>query len=237
MVKTRTTQYWIPTLEANEKLTKMLMENSLNSPYKDGRLSLAERFWATGNSAASLKTLPSNTARELKRYARKLLRPWPKGRYTPSYRRSGGILNIFTPPWGKQEDELWEAMLDEWRRQDFPNDTERQEARRALKQKWNHTPHPFFARLTPAQVMIGGGEQEAELTKEFTKKLNNQFSRRQFESEGQALVDTLTFLRAWAIAPGKDGQTPSEIIIAERTALLARREELIQQREASSQGE
>lgn len=236
MVKTKTTQFWIPTREAGDKLTKMLMENGLNGPYEDDILSLAERFWISGNAAASLNELPSIIDRKIKRYARKLLRPWPQGRYTPAYRRSGGILNFLTPPWGEQEDELWEAMLDEWRRQSFPNDAARREARRALKQKWNHTPHPFFARLTPAQVMVGGGEQEAALTKRVLKKLNNQFSRRQFESEGQALVDTLTFLRAWAIAPGKDGQTSSEIIIAERTALLARREELIQQREASNQG-
>ena len=195
MVKTREMRYWVPTREAGNKVTKMLMENGLNGPYEDDTLSLAERFWISGNAAASLNELPSIMDRKIKRYARKLLRPWPQGRYTSAYQRSGGVLNFLTPPWGEQEDELWEAMLDEWQHQSFPNDAARQEARQAIDQQWNHTPHPFFARLTPAQVMIGGGEQEAALTEEFVNQLND-LSQNHYESEGQALINTLMFLRS-----------------------------------------
>lgn len=110
----------------------------------------------------------------------------------------------------------------------------RQEALQALEQQWNTTPHPFFAGLIPAQVMVGGGFQEGELAQEFLQQLKRMFDGRPFESEGEALVKTLTLLRGWQCQPRKDGRTPLEIIIAERNELLARRARALE--EAKTQG-
>ena len=115
-------------------------------------------------------------------------------------------------------------MLAGWRAETFPDENARQEALRSLEQRWNHTPHLFFAGLTPAQVMTGGGHEEAELAREFLKRLMQIFDGHPFESEGQALVETLMLLRGWACQPLEDGRPPLYIIVTERDELLARRE-------------
>jgi hypothetical protein len=130
---------------------------------------------------------------------------------------------VFTPPWGEEQDEVWAEMVAKWKAQTFPNSQARQEALRALEQQWNTTPHPFFAGLTPAQVMVGGGPQEAELADEFLRRLTRMYDGRPFASEGEALIKTLTLLRGWQCQPRKDGQTVPDIIVAERNKLLARR--------------
>ena len=92
-----------------------------------------------------------------------------------------------------------------------------------MEQQWNTTPHPFFAALTPAQVMVGGGPQEAELADEFMRRLTHMYDGHPFESEGEALIKTLTLLRGWQCGPQKGGWTVQEVIVVERNELLARR--------------
>jgi hypothetical protein len=201
----------------------MQTEFSLNGYPALGQPSFVEIAIISG-VAKALSALPSFLPKKTVQEARRLLQPWPDGRYTDAYRRSGGILNLFTPPWGEREDEVWAEMLAGWKAEAFSDENARQEALRSLEQRWNHTPHPFFAGLTPAQVMTGGGHEEADLAQEFLKRLRQVFDGQPFESEGQALAETLMLLRGWACQPLEDGRTPLEIIVAERDELLARRE-------------
>ncbi len=201
----------------------MLVEFSLNGYPEAGKPSFAEIAWSSGDVERALSLLPAYVPDKTRREAQRLLQPWPEGRYTEAHHRSGGILNLFTPPWGEQEDEVWAEMLAEWKATTFANDDDRQEALQVLEQQWNMTSHPFFAGLTPAQVMVGGGPQEAELAEEFLGQLTRMCDGRPFESEGEALIKTLMLLRGWQCQPRRNDQTPLDIVVAERNELLARR--------------
>jgi len=218
-----TKSYWIPTEAAGERVFWMSLEFSLNKRPKGNQPSIAEVAWSSGSTDEALLALPSIVPEKIRREAQRLIRPWPDGRYTGAYRRSGGILNVFTPPWSEPQDEVWVKMRAGWETETFPDEGARQEALRALEQQWNTTPHPFFATLTPAQVMVGGGPQEAALADEFMRRLTHMYDGQPFESEGEALVKTLTLLRGWQCQPQKDGRTVLDIIVAERNELLARR--------------
>lgn len=215
--------YWFPTRASGERSFSMFAEFAVNQRPNGARLSIAEVAWSSGSIEQALSTIPSYVSERIKREMRRLLRPWPDGRYTEAYNRSGGILNLFTPPWGEQQDEVWAEMLAGWKATTFADESARQEALRVLEQQWNNAPHPFFAGLTPAQVMVGGGPQEAALAREFLERLRQMYEGHPFVSEGEALVKTLSLLRGWQCQPRKGGRTPLDIIVAERNELLARR--------------
>jgi hypothetical protein len=217
------TTHWFPTKASGERLFAMQLEYSLNGHPEPDHPSFVEMALTSG-VAKALNALPSILPKQAVREARRLLKPWPDGRYTDAYQRTGGILNLFTPPWGAREDEVWAEMLAEWKAEAFPDESARQEALRSLEQRWNHAPHPFFAGLMPAQVMAGGGHEEAELANDFLRHLAEMFDEQPFESEGQALTKTLMLLRGWSCQSLEDGRTPLDIIVAERDELLARRE-------------
>jgi hypothetical protein len=217
------TTHWFPTKASGERLFAMQLEYSLNGHPEPGHPSFVEMALTSG-VAKALDALPSILPKKAVREARRLLQPWPDGRYTDAYQRTGGILNLFTPPWGAREDEVWAEMLAGWKAEAFPDESARQEALRSLEQRWNHAPHPFFAGLMPAQVMAGGGHEEAELANDFLRHLAEMFDEQPFESEGQALTKTLMLLRGWSCQSLEDGRTPLDIIVAERDELLARRE-------------
>lgn len=218
-------EYWFPTKSSAMRWVPMTHEFSLNHIAKGQQLSPAEIAATTGNTGQALSTLPPEVPRTIRRQMAQLLRPWPEGRYTPAYERSGGILNLLTPPWGEAQDEVWVTMLTDggFRAGESPTGADRQAAYRDLEQRWNRSPHPFFAGLTPAQVMVGGGSQEYELAREFLERLADAFDGVGFESEGEALVNSLLLLRGWQVQPREDGRTAPEIIAAERDELLARR--------------
>jgi hypothetical protein len=205
----------------------MFTEFSLNAHPEADEPSLAEIVWSSGDVERAIALFPAIVPEMTRREARRLLQPWPQGRYTAAYQRSGGVLNMFTPPWGEAEDEVWADVLAGWQAQTFDNADDRQEALRALEEAWNTTPHPWFAGLTPAQVMVGGGQQEAKLAREFLERLTQVFDGQRFDSEGQALADTLMLLRGWECHPRSDGQKPRDIIVAERNELLALRERML----------
>jgi hypothetical protein len=71
--------------------------------------------------------------------------------------------------------------------------------------------------------MVGGGPREAALAREFLERIEHMFDGRPFESEGEALIKTLMLLRGWECQPLEVGETPLDIILAERDELLARR--------------
>ena len=217
------TTYWFPTRACGERLFSMHLEFNLNQSPPSDEPSIAEVAWSTGDINQALSIYPALVPEKVRREARRLLQPWPEGRYTEAYRRSGGILNLFTPPWGEPQDEVWADMVAGWQVEAFADEAAGQAALRALEQQWNTTPHPFFAGLTPAQVMVGGGPQETELAREFLERLKQTFEGQPFESEGAALVKTLMLLRGWECQPREGGQTPLHIIVAERNELLARR--------------
>jgi len=217
------TTYWFPTQDSGERSFLMKLEFSLNHPHSGDKPSLAEVACSTGSANQAMDLLPSIIPKKTKRIMRRLLQPWPKDRYTQAYNCSGGILNLFTPPWGEKQDEVWARMVAEWQAKSFPDEQVRQAALRALEQRWNTTPHPFFAGLTPAQVMVGGGPREEELADEFLERLDEMFKEYHFESEGDALIKTVMLLRGWQCQPQRDGRTIAQIIVAERDELLARR--------------
>jgi hypothetical protein len=218
---------WFPTRASGERLMQMNLEYSLNQPHPGGQPSLAEVFWSTGSVSQALDLLPAYLPAEPKRIMRRLLQPWGDGRYTDAYARTGGILNLFTPSWGEVQDDVWAGMVTGWESATFPDEKARQEAFRALEQQRNTTPHPFFATLTPAQVLVGGGPQEAKLANEFLENLAHQLEGQPFESEGQALIQTVFLLRSWQNEPQPDGRTVFETIVAERSQLLARRDAVL----------
>ena len=218
------TTYWLPTRASGERLFSMQVEFSLNQRPKGNQPCIAEVACSSGSIDQALSILPSIIPEKTRREMRRLLRPWPSGRYTGAYRRSGGILNLFTPPWDGQQDKVWAGMLANWEAATFADANARQEALRALERQWNTTPHPFFAGLTPAQVMVGGGPQEAELSREFLEQLTHMYDGHSFESEGEALIKTLMVLREWQCQPREGGRTVLDIILAERSELLARRQ-------------
>ena len=221
--------YWSPTRSSAERADLMRLEFSVNQRGKI-EYSVAEVAWRTRDLDEALSVLPSMMPKETLQKMRRLLRPWQQGRYTEAYKRSGGILNYLTPPWGTEQDEMWAEIVAAWKVTSFVDDRARQSAMRDLEQEWNHRPHPFFAGLTPAQVLIGGGEQERVLARDFLNHLTAQFDGKGFESEGLALVQSLTLLRAWQFQPLADGQRPVDVILAERSDLLARRAQILNQR-------
>jgi hypothetical protein len=77
----------------------------------------------------------------MRREFQRLLQPWPPGRYVEAYRRSGGILNLFTPPWSEKQDEVWNNLLAKWKAKTFADDSARRAALTGLEQQWNNTPH------------------------------------------------------------------------------------------------
>jgi hypothetical protein len=212
-------------------MSEVMIECSLNRRGKGGQPSIAEIAWSSGSVEEALSIYPASATREVLRKIRRLLQPWPEGRYTDAYQRSGGILNVLTPPWGEEQDVVWQQMFADWKMTDFPDDVARQEALSTLEQEWNTTPHPYFAGLTPAQVMVGGGSQEEELAEEFLRELTKLYDGRPFESEGQALMKSLMILRAWQTEPRNDGRKIPEIIKAERDELLARRAQSLKENE------
>jgi len=220
---------WFPTQASGERLMQMNVEYNLNHRRPGGQPSLAEVAWSTGSVSQALDLLPAYIPAEPKRIMRHLLRPWSEGRYTKAYTRTGGILNLFTPTWGEAQDDVWVRMVTNWESETYPDEKARQEAFRALEQQWNTTPHSFFATLTPAQVMIGGGLSEAKLANEFLENLARQLEGQPFVSEGQALIQTVSLLRSWQNEPQPDGRTVFEIIVAERSELLARRDRVLKE--------
>lgn len=221
--------YWAPTRWAADRTSLMQIEFSVN---QRGEMehSVAEVVWQTGDPDEALAVVPSNASRQVVQAMRRLLQPWPRGRYTKAYNRTGGVLNYLTPPWGMEQDELWAEKVAQWRATSFPDDDARVQAMRDLEREWNHQPHPFFAGLTPAQVMVGGGEQERALAREFLDLLTAEFDGKGHESEGQALIQSLTLLRAWQFRRLDDGRRPVDVIRAERSDLLARRARILAER-------
>jgi hypothetical protein len=94
---------------------------------------------------------------------------------------------------------------------------------RGREQQWNATPHPVFAGLTPAQVLVGGGPRETRLATSLLENLARFLEDRPFESEGHALLQTVLLLHGWQNQAQPDGQTVFETTVAERNELLARR--------------
>lgn len=213
-----------PTRAAAERSALMELEFAINQPGVKDAPSLAEIAWSTGDVKRALAELPPIIPARTRREFQRLLQPWPASRYIEAYRRSGGILNLFTPTWGEKQDETWSRMLTDWKATTFADEHARRTALNELEQRWNTTPHPFFAGLTPAQVMIGGGPREAKLADEFLTHLDRTLAKQSFVGEGDALIKTLMRLRGWQVEPQRDVQTPWQIITAERTELLARRE-------------
>jgi hypothetical protein len=207
----------------------MNLEFNLNQIPKDSRLSMAEMALATGDVEAVLLEVPDAVPPEIKRRLREMLQPWPEGRYTTAYSRSGGILNVFTPAWGEDQDEVWAGMVAGWEATSYPDEETRREALRELGEEWNRTPHPFFAGLTPEQVMVGGGPREEALSREFLDHLSEQFDTLIFESEGVALNRTVVMLRGWQCEQVARRRSIRDVIVAERDELLARRARVMEE--------
>jgi hypothetical protein len=218
---------WFPTKFSVERSWLMGVEFSANSRPAGNRPSMVEAVWTSGSIEQVMSSLPSIVPSKTRKLLRQVLEPWPNGRLTAAYGRSGGILNLFTPPWGESQDEVWATMRAGWEAESFPDAETRNIALQKLEWQWNSTPHPFFAGLTPEQVMVGGGPQEADLAEEFLVRLTKVYENQHFASEGEVLMKTLMLLRGWSCQPQSGGLTPVRIIVAERRALLARRRHLL----------
>jgi hypothetical protein len=215
---------WFPTQASAERSLLMQVEFAVNQPGVHGECSMAEIAWSTGDIRQALADLPPIVPAGVRREYQRLLQPWPEGRYLAAYGRSGGILNLFTPAWGEKQDDLWHQGRAAWKAQNFADENTRRAALAEVEQQWNETPHPFFAGLTPAQVMVGGGPQEAILADELLAQVQRDLGQREYAGEGEVLIKTLMLLRSRQVQPQRDGRTPMQIILAERAELLARRQ-------------
>ena len=220
-----------PTRSSGERSIRMEFEFTINQPGDKGRPSIAAIAWSSGDIHPALAGPPPVVPPRVRRELQRLLRPWPPGRYVDAYQRTGGILNLFTPPWGEQQDERWHRLKSEWEARPFAGDNARQSALADMEQQWNQRPHPFFAGLTPAQVMVGGGPQEAALAEEFLAQVERALSKGEFAGEGDALIKALLLPRGWQVQPQRSGQTPMQIIMAERSKLLDRRARALAERQ------
>jgi hypothetical protein len=63
-------------------------------------------------------------------------------------------------------------------------------------------------------------------------QLERTLAQQSFVGEGAALIKTLPLLRGWQVEPQRGGQTPWQIIVAERSNLLLRRERALADRPA-----
>ncbi len=219
-----------PTRAAAERSVQMEWEFALHQLGDKDTLSLAESVWRTGDIKSALAQLPPIVPARVRREFERLLQPWPIGRYMDAYRRSGGILNLFTPAWNEKQDDIWSQWLADWKTATYTDECVRRTALLELEQRWNTTPQPFFAGLTPAQMMMGGGPREAKLAEEFLTQNDRALAKQSFVGEGDAAIKTLMLLRGWQVQPQRDGQTPWQIIVAERNDLLARRERALRDR-------
>jgi hypothetical protein len=215
---------WFPTKESAERSLAMQLEYLVNQPGTQGEDSMAEIAWAGGDIQHVLADLPSVAPARVRRELQRLLQPWPQGRYSGAYSRSGGILNLFTPPWDEEQDEVWQRLRSAWKARSFADENAKRAALAEAGQRWNETPHPFFAGLAPAQVMVGGGPQEAKLADEFLAQVQRELGNREYHGDGDALLKTLLLLRGWQVQPQRDGRTPMQIIQAERHELLVHRQ-------------
>ena len=78
--------------------------------------------------------------------------------------------------------------------------------------------------------MVGGGPKEADLADELLQQLTRLYDGHPFDSEGEALIKTLTLLRSWQSQPRKDGRTVLDIVVTERSQLLARRARILKRK-------
>jgi hypothetical protein len=215
---------WMPTQQPGERFLNLQLESVLNQPGAQGESSMAEIAWSGGDLQRALADLPPVVPARVRRELQRLLQPWPQGRYAAVYGRSGGILNLFTPPWDEEQDEVWQGLRTAWEARDFADEQSRRAALAEAERQWNQTAHPFFAGLTPAQVMVGGGPQEAKLAEELLGLAERRLGKGEYQGDGEALIKTLMLLRAWQAQPQRAGRTPMQIILAERNELLARRQ-------------
>ena len=116
---------WFPTRASGERSMLMELEFATNARGDKGKPSMAAIAWSSGDILHALADLPPIVPPPVRREFKRLLRPWPPGRYVEAYRRSGGILNLFTPPWDERSDEVWNKMKAEWQAKTFTDDNAR----------------------------------------------------------------------------------------------------------------
>jgi len=214
---------WLPSQDSAARWVWLCMESNLHRPLSKGGPSLSEMVWATGDIALALAKIPASTTSDVRARTGALLAPWPKGRYTLAFRRSGGILNLFSPLWDGEED-VWKRMV---AMEKESMGGQGYEPSLRLQHAWNHTPLSRLGGLTPAQAMVGVGPQEADLTRDFLVLLEEECGERAFEYEEELLETAFEFLWDWRENLDAEGLPLFEVVVAERSALLARREELM----------
>lgn len=219
--------FWLPTKDSLTRWLSLMMEMNLHRRPRVGGPSLSELVWTSGEVARALSELPEATTPEVRASMVVLVAPWPKGRYGQALKRSGGILNLFRPLWRGQQEPVWDGMLSAWR----SGGAKRPMAPPLeLQHAWNHTPLPLLGGMTPAQAMVGVGPQEAALTREFLTDLERSCGERGFADEAEALQVSVNLLTDWREGLRADGAPLLETVFAERSALLARRAELMAER-------
>ena len=97
----------------------------------------------------------------------------------------------------------------------------------ALQQAWNHTPLAALGGLTPAQAMVGIGPQEAEPTWAYLADLESRYGDGEFAEEEEPLRVSVELLGDWLARLRGEDRPVTETIVAERSALLARRAQLL----------
>jgi len=229
-------EVWLPSRRVLGKITKFLDELAVNVPHKE-----------LGNQAPFEVLFEPEGEQKLRRFLQENpLRPGKTAeafiedarlrrghvRYVEAYEKSGGLLNFLLPDPREEDDEVWRNLYERYvAEESFSSEEEKQRRLEEVSVLWNYTPNPLFSMLTPAQVWAGPGPIEGELLTQFLEALNDKFGRPQvpFRSEGDAIIQSILFLRAWQNEPMPKVFFLSRFLLLreEREKILKRKETLL----------
>lgn len=213
------TECWGPTKESLVKFMNIHCENSINVPQDrlDGK-TFYEHAILSGKVDEILKLAPEiKISPMFKDYMRLLGLKKQELIYTSVYARTGGILNLFNPP-VKESMDLDLKIL----KKQISNFSE-------VIKVWKDTNSELWSNLPPKLVWGGGGKLETELLIAFSKEISIAAKREEFNSQGDAVIFSIKFLRGWQFRnnPICNNKKPFDVIIEERQEIYNRKSKLL----------
>jgi len=213
--------YWIPTKESADKITLIQIECALNKPYPllNDRTPFEDTIIHKNASnffsmCPYLKKIPI-----FKYYQRMLPLSNKEFMYKSVYLKTGGVLNIFNPEIREDMDNELKGLLNKY-----------EDKEKAIS-IWKDTPSELWSNLSPKLVWAGAGDIENQLLRDFLEQLTDRMEGRGFDSEGDCIISSITFLRQWQFRPNEVcfEEAPIDIIIKERQKIYARKVSFLQE--------
>jgi len=228
-------QYAFPTTDAIERFERFGIEQWVNTPQPvfGGRCP-----WEVAQSPAGLWRVEEEAKEWFGDQKEKIAMvlatasplPRPDKRRAEVYRRSGGLLNIFLDWVSEEDDELWQRLVRErLEARSFPDQATRLAVLHEIERRWLETPSELFSNLTPELVWAGPGPVEGKLLIEFLESHTAWWEDQSFETRGEALKESLFFLRRFQLQPRNDfpQRMAGEVVMAERRRMLERKKAVV----------